>query len=791
MRTTERLNDFFVLIRIILIVSISILLLILDQALAVTVPERSVDISVQERHTISGTVVDAQETTQPLVGATVYIPSLERGTTTDLDGRFEIRNLPEGELDIRFSYIGYRSRTFTVTIPAGEELQLELVPDLFETEAVIVTATPTRSAVNYQSARSYSERELERRAAVSLGEMLDGEPGLSSRSFGGGPARPVIRGFDGERLVVLENGERMGDIQSTAPDHAITLDPFGMSRVEVVRGPASLLYGSSALGGVINLFTEDYAREWDQGWSGGISSHGATNNALLSGGGGLIYGAEDYSVTGRLIYRNSGDNHTPVGPLPNTRINSYTASAGVGFNRDRLQGGVSARYYENNYGIPEFSAETDPDNPDRFVEVQPDMEIRINRWNLQAAATVDMDGFFDEFDFRASGSYSIQEEGEPNPLPEELELEIRTATLSSTAMLLHRPVGIFDQGVIGANLHIRYQEVDGIEAYHPGEDIANLALFSFQEIPLFHNLRLQAGARLEHEWVGTVPNRFFGVAEQVSDRMFNLAGSVGLNYRPVNGLEFGTQIARAHRNPTILERYADGWHAGATRIELGDPSLESEIGYGIDLFARWTGNRAQLEVSGFYNRVDNYIALRTLAANCGEITYRVEPDREFAQCVQFFAADAHLRGFEMTGAAYLLEHLRLNLGIDFVQGDRRDVTGEPLPLIPPFRTTMGLMFDNNRFHAGGDLRLVSAQSRVPENELPTDGYAILRLQTGFRFEAGGVHSLNLRLDNALNATYMDHMSVVRRYPDPVLGPDAPRRYYMPGRNLNLVYRFTF
>ncbi len=574
---------------------------------------------------IRGKVLDA-ETGEPLIGANVFATPARQGATTNLDGEFRIDGLAEGSHELSFTYLGYASKIVEINLPMSEELTVEMISDFFRTREVIVTAAPTGSNVNYQSAQAYTVNQLAARANLSLGDMLDGEPGLSSRSFGGGPSRPVIRGFDGERVVVLENGERMGDIQSTAPDHAITLDPLGLNRVEVVRGPASLLYGSSALGGVINLFTEDAPRQWNRGLSGGAAFHGATNNNLLSGSAGLVYGTENHAVAGRFLYRTAGDAQTPDEAIPNTRLDSYTASIGWGYNRGNTRMGLSARYYQNHYGIPEFAAMSDPDNPGMFIEEEPDMEIRIFRYNVQGYLNQKMDGFFDELELRASYSYSDQEEGEPDPLPEELELEIQTTTLSSTGLLMHRPFFIFDRGVIGTSVHYRYQEVDGIEAYHPGEDIFNLALFTFQEIPLGSRLSLQLGARFEQEWTSTVENRFFTpepdpelvnveevpAFDGLTDEVFNFAGSIGLNFRPTNEIEIGMQVARAHRNTTILERYADGWHAGATRVELGDPSLTSETGLGLDAFFQYTTTRWQFEISGFYNRINDYVALLTL-----------------------------------------------------------------------------------------------------------------------------------------------------------------------------------
>ncbi len=160
---------------------------------------------------------------------------------------------------------------------------------------------------------------------------------------------------------------------------------------------------------------------------------------------------------------------------------------------------------------------------------------------------------------------------------------------------------------------------------------------------------------------------------------------------PITIILFFSLLALTHRNPTILESYADGWHAGATRVELGDPTLESEIGYG---------------------------------------------------------ADARMMGFELRNSMFLTDRIRLELGVDYVQGDRRD-KDEPLPFIPPFRTTAGVMYNHNNFNIGGNVRMVSAQERVPDDELPTDSYSLLRLEAGYRFAAfgGGMHTINVRVDD--------------------------------------------
>src|SRR5690554_5248907 len=214
--------------------------------------------------------------------------------------------------------------------------------------------------------------EIQRRSEPSFGEMLNGQPGVAMRSMGSAPARPVIRGMDGDRILVLENGERMGDISETSADHSISLDPLAASRVEVIRGPASLLYGSSALGGVINLMTTDIPDQWEEGLSGVVSAQGATMNNMGAGFGRLTYGGEKNAFSGRMALREAGDITTPEGKIPGTFMHNYDGSLGWGMNHKKLNGGLSLSVSDQAFGIPESI-----DVPEESVE------IRAGRMALQ------------------------------------------------------------------------------------------------------------------------------------------------------------------------------------------------------------------------------------------------------------------------------------------------------------------------------------------------------------------------------------------------------------------------
>jgi iron complex outermembrane recepter protein len=244
---------------------------------------------------------------------------------------------------------------------------------------------------------------------------------------------------------------------------------------------------------------------------------------------------------------------------------------------------------------------------------------------------------------------------------------------------------------------------------------------------------------------------------------------LGANLQPAPGLDVGFQVSRAHRSPLLEELYVHGAHVGASAFEIGNPLLKNEVGHGFDLFVRGATQRAQFEMAGFYNNLSNYIIFQPT----GDL------DERWGLPIVVYEADrAVLRGLEATGEALLAPSMRLRLSGDYVHATRGD--GTPLPFIPPARARVGLTHDWSAGWVGGSARLVAAQRRVALDEDPTDGYALLGWEAGYRVGISGRQVLSLRIDNALNTAYKDHLTRIENRENP-----------MPGRNVNLTYRWIF
>ncbi len=713
---------------------------------------------------LEGRVISIEEE-QPVPFINLMIEGTSIGTATDADGFFRLHNLPSEKLTLKVSGIGYQTKALELDLEPGETLQLEIEVSYRAVDlgGVVITANPTASGFRYQSDMSFVGEALQKRSEVSFGEMLDGEPGLAMRSMGSAPARPVIRGMDGDRILILEHGERMGDVSESGAGHSLTMDPLSASRVEVVKGPASLMYGSSALGGVINLMTSDIPEDWDPGSSGVVSAQGATMNNMGAGFARYTHGNSNWAVTARTAYRKSGDITTPEGKMPGTYMNHYDGAFGFGLQRSNLNGGMSISFNDQTYGLPEHL-----DDPYESIEV------RQQRIGMQGRFNYQRQGFFDKAQWRFNvthlGQKEVEIEFEDGAWEEDVELSHDKISFSSTLTLQHRPHRIFERGAFGLNIHGHNLDIGGDEAYTPGERRFNVGAFTYQEIPLSPVLRMQAGARIDFQHTGALPNHVFPDADQARSRA-NFTGSAGLNYRPIQHVEIGGQFARSHRNPMVEELFANGPHLCSGVYEVGSTDLKDETGHGTDLFINWTNRLFKMEISGFANWFSNYIIFEPTG---------VTDEDSGLPIFEYMGDDARFFGGEFVLGIAPFSGLTLNMGMDYVNARRNSKSREYLPFIPPFRFSGVAEYDFGSGWIGSRIRAVNKQSRVAPEESMTDGYALMGITMGYRLDFNGRHVLIFRADNIFNTKYRDHLSRVE-----------DRHFPMPGRNFNLAYRLYF
>ncbi|MQA92150.1 MAG: TonB-dependent receptor [Gemmatimonas sp.] len=718
--------------------------------------------------TLIGRVVDADREA-PVAGATLRVPELGRGTTSDAAGEFRLRQLPPGTYVLSLRRIGYAPVEREVELSAGDTLRLT-VPmraSALELSGVVVTTggRDQRAEEVFQPTSVLSGAELRRRVETSVAATLASEPGIAQRYNGPAASQPVIRGLSGDRVLVLEDGNRTGDVSSTAADHAVTSDPVGAERIEVVRGPAGLLYGSNALGGVINVIRGDVPRVRPERLTGSASLQGESVNeggsaaAELSGGVGQL--AWRAAASGRV----AGNTHTPLGVLPSTDLGGHSATAGLSWIRPEGFIGFAVRDFSLDYGVPgTFEGQTIPGAHEGGV----DIEMR-RVTGTGTAARLAATGPFSSLEVDGTYTWYRHREIEPSGF-----IGTEFGQLSGTVRLIarhrHADGSVPREGAVGFWGAGKDFSVAGSNTGTRPAREYTLAGFGYEDLG-WGPFRLQLGGR--YDWTRIEPlDTRPGPGGEVRTRDFGaVSASVSGLVELATGLTTGVSVARAFRTPAIEELFSDGPHLADYSYNIGNPTLDPEFGLGVDVFARLNRPRFRAEAAVFRNRIDGFIYYLP--------TGQLDPRLGRFPVYQAAQTDALLVGGEGMLEWEALLSLVLRAQGSYVRGTRME-DDEPLPAIPPLQGLMGARYERPRWFASVEWRVAAEQSRVTENESPTDGYSLLDVGAGLRWTAWGQsHSLTLGVGNLMDQTWRDHLSRVRTV--------APQ----PGRNVRLLYHVQF
>ncbi|HEX2093769.1 MAG TPA: TonB-dependent receptor [Longimicrobiaceae bacterium] len=720
-----------------------------------------------------------QDTTgRPLPNVQIVVAEINRLTTTAADGRFVIRALRPGTYHLDAVLIGYAPGHAVVTVPeSGEDVHvtISLRPTPLQIEGINVTASAaTADPLNItQSTLELSGKALERNLGGTVAQTLSREPGIATRYGGPATSTPVIRGLSGERVLVLQNGQRTGDLSSTSADHALSIDPLSASRLEVVRGPASLLYGSNALGGVVNVVSTDIPTNVPSHIDGYLAAQGESVNpgGAFSGAVTLPVGSF-LAVTARGGGRSTGDVRIGGGgELENTFYRNRYVVGGIGYVRERVQGGLSVGGYGFRYGLP-----APPDAEEAGVSIEGSRLDTSGRVDLALGGT----GLTN---LRVEGSaqwYGHDEVEESGEIGSSFELNTQTA-----GIVARTGFGRMN-GAVGVSGLFKQYSAEGEEALTPAADSRNGGVFVYQEIPLLAGdqaPRFQVGARYDvYRIESQGGGGKFGPART---RDFdNLSGSVGLTVPMIERLSAGVSVARSFRAPTVEELFSNAFHAAAGTYDVGNPDLAVETNSGVEAVLRAQSERVNAQVAAFYNRIDNYIT----PVIVGDTTFAEDEGEVTVPLNVFDQEDARLRGLEGQVEAAVGRNFVVGAMGDLVRGSFGD--GSPLPFIPAPRIGASAGWDDGRWSLGLEARHSFRQDRVSQPgcaagddgcvDIPTGAYTVVDLNAGFRLiSRGRVHSLTLRADNLLDERYREASSRIKSF--------APN----PGRNLSLVYRVLF
>lgn len=698
--------------------------------------------------------VTAMEEGDPVHHATVLIIELGRTVHTREDGTYEFTQVPAG----RYKVLAHLENTLTadaqaVDVPAGAAATLDFRLRLaaLRQEITVTASGQEQTAFEvFQSVRSLDRLDLSRVMAPSLGEVLEREPGVAKRSFGPGAARPVVRGFDGDRVLIMQDGIATGTLSSQSGDHGEMIDATNLERVEVVRGPATLLYGSNAIGGVVNAISREHElhEHPHEGIEGHLSGVGGSANAYAGASGAAHIGIRNWLLWVSGGGLRTGDYETPLGIVENSRTRVRHAGTGFGWTGGRAFFTIGYNASDSRYGIP-FAAEVGGEEEGEPVSLQ----LRSHNLRFNGGAR-DLGSVLQSV--RLTLNYSDYQH-------QELEGS-EVGTTFNNRQLTYR--GVFDQQKRGAltgsfgvsGIHRDYKTV-GAEALAPPVDQNGIAGFALQTLN-FDWLKFQFGGRVEH-------NRY--QPQELRERSFTgLSGAAGVQLRLWNGGVFVSNYSHSYRAPALEELYNMGSHPGNVAFEIGNADLRGERGNGFDAAVRHQSDRVRANVNLYYYRLNNFI----FPAFSGE-------EEEGLPVIEYQQGDSRYMGAEATLDLGVHRNFWVNLGGDLVDADLIDV-GIPLPRIPPVRGFVGVEGRYKGLSVKPQLTLVNRAHQVFPLETPTAGYALINLAASYTMaQAHVAHIFSVNLFNMADRLYRNHLSFIKN-----LAPEI-------GRGVRVTYTLRF
>lgn len=672
---------------------------------------------------------------------------------------------------------------------------------------IIVTAPVRTSETDVLQGTSIVKgEELTRSLRPTLGETLARQPGVSATSFGPSASRPVLRGFQGERVRVLTDGIGSIDVSNTSVDHAVIIDPLLAERIEVLRGPSALLFGSSAVGGVVNVIdtriprtipTEGYrlssiatygsaADERSVGAAGDVAlgdkfvlhadgSYLKAND--LRTGRGYILSPQARAAALSQVGLPQDPNDDPIdfaasaglrGRLPNTAAETWTAGVGGSIITDTGSLGISYSHYDSLYGVPiRYATEVGQE------QEAPRLDIVQNRVDLRAEVQTG-GGVLDAIRLRAGHASYRHFELEPDG---DVGTAFYNKGTEARLELVQAKRGGW-QGASGVQYFNRNFDVIGDEAFLPRSETNQTGLFTLQQYAL-GALRAEGGLRYEftdHAARTTLGDaRFFR-----GQRHFQtLSGSLGASYEVTDGVRIGLNGSRTARAPSSEELFANGPHAGTQAYELGNPDFRVERAWGIEATLHAHGDGFNFDASAYHSWFSNYIfETQTGQAPC-EVAAALSGRDVDLPCFQYAQADARYYGFEADASVKLAEigGYRINADVvgDYVHATIRG--GGPIPRIPPLRLLGGLEAQGDKVTARIEAEHVFHQTRIAAFETPTDDYTLVNASLALKPFGTDRTTLLLSANNVFDVIARRHTSVLKDF--------AP----LAGRDLRATIRF--
>ena len=736
--------------------------------------------------TLSGIVTDAQ-TGQPLTGANVFIADARIGAATNSQGSYHFKNIPSGHHIIEVSYSGFNTTVLHIDVLESTTRNFALTPAVREQQGITITGVAQATNVRNSPVpvTIMRKEDMLHTPATNIIDLLSRQPGVSQISTGPAVSKPVIRGLSFNRVVVLNDGVRQ-EGQQWGEEHGVEIDELSVNRAEILKGPASLIYGSDALGGVVNFITNTPVPEGVV--RGSILANFQTNNNLVGINGNLSGNINGFSWNAYGTHRSARDYRNAFdGRVLNSRFKETNFGGYAGLNKRWGYSHLIFSGFNQNLGLVEGLRDATtgqflafPESPLERVATAADYEGRTPQTpyqNVQHYKLVSDNSFNvgqSRLKLRLGYQNNLRREFADPENSDEPELFFDLKTLSYNVQYA-LPIKSEWQTTFGVGGMRQSNENRGEESLIPEYTLVDVGAFGFIQ-KYYDKTTISGGLRYDYRHIDSKMG-MEGTEVKFAPfqrRFYNFSASAGVSYNPLSFLTLKGNVSRGFRAPTLTELASNGAHEGTVRFEYGQLDLKSEKSFQVDAGVDVDYEHVNISLSAFYNRITDYIFYRRLQSVGGGDSLIVDGSETF-EAFQYSQNDATLSGLELQldFHPHPLDWLHFENTISYVRGtfsEKMDGNNN-LPQIPHARWISELRGDFLK--KGKALRnlyvLVETNTAFAQNkpflgfntETRTDGYVLLNAGIGTDFVTPSGRtwaSLHFSANNITDKAYQDHLN---------------------------------
>lgn len=737
---------------------------------------------------------------EPLPGATIFIHELEKGTITDLSGFYEFENLKSGTYHLHVTFVGYRAEDKTIKLDQNREVNFSLEATTIELNEILVESDPFKSGPLEQSLtiETVEKDFLERNNKGTFVNSLQTLPGINAINTGVGIAKPVIRGMSFNRVIVNDQGIKQ-EGQQWGADHGLEIDQYAPERVEIIKGPSSLLYGSDGIGGVINIRQPALPKEGNI--SGSVFTTYKSNNHLY-GTSSMLQGNLNGKVfRARFSTQDFGDYQVPAdqfnylsyiydihdNSLKNTAGRERNGSAMFGWTGDWGHSTVTVSNFNQRAGMFPGAigrpGEYDLSHDGDFRNIGLPRQV-INHLKVTSNSNIQIGNDWLEMDIGYQQNIR-REESFPHahgkaPMPEgNLALKLNLQTVSAN-LRYHHNVSESYSSIYGIQFQNQRNIKGGFEHLLPNFTNNTLGTYTYHEYTFLDRLSVNGGLRIDYgisnidrfaepDYYTEDSNGIIVRNVGFEKEFVNLSGAAGVSFHPNNTINLKANLGSSFRMPTPAELAINGVHHGTFRHEVGDSTLRSERGYQADLNFSFKKRNIFLTVTPFFNYFTNYIYLGPSGRfTVEDIQGKIYTLPESGQVYQYFQNDAVFAGGELSFEYHLIDELHWRAALEYVYNYNLD-KHLPLPFTPPMSVLSEIKYEKkvsgksiSNYYLGIDVQRFAAQNRVDRNEKRTPGYTLFNFSSGMTINMlNAPIDLNLGVSNIFNTRYLNHLSRYR------------------------------